>query len=609
MRDFKVLFYDAPSPMWVFDINNLNILDVNKAATRVYGYTYKEFLGMTIAQLRPREDLEMMFSALSGLNSHRLKAGEFRHTDKNGTVFSVEIISYSVEFKGRPARVVVAQNIDDRRAIAGQLEITQAKLNKILETTGVGFFQVDVNHRIIYWNYAAEVMIGYQREYVIGKDLWEIFAEARHTDFDTKLEEAIAQNTKVEFTYYFWPVQKWLNISAYPLADGLIVHFRDITESKLYEERLLEKIEQMQEISYFNSHYIRKPVASLLGLASLIINGNVADNEYREVAGHIEACSVELDEVLHKINNKVNDEFANSLFEQVETFSITQLLKKIAKDFKRAGINQHIVVKGCSKSIDFFGNRQGLEIAVKCLIDNAVKFSEPTSNIELCLEIIGGNVILSVRDFGVGINRQLVNTIFVGFTKKSVARKLGRGLAKVAEVAHRHNGAVWVESQPAKGAIFSMRLPVSSIAGHKKCHSDKGDQSLPGVEVTYNSELNYIVTDWNGFHSGHSVKTGCFKILNAVITHGCTKILNDNTHLLGTWDTAVEWVAKTYFPMLQEAGVTHVAWVYSKSTFSRLATDMTIESVAANVVTKPFEDAEEAKQWLITQPIRQYQEA
>jgi two-component system CheB/CheR fusion protein len=489
------------------------------------------------------------------------------------------------------------------------LEITQAKLNKVLESTGVGFFQVDINHHITYWNHAAELMIGYNREYVIGKDIWDIFAEARHTDFDIKLKEAVSQNTNVEFTYYFWPVQKWLNISAYPMADGLIVHFRDVTESKLYEERLLEKIEQMQEISYLNSHYIRKPVASLLGLAALIADGTVADGEYREVAAHIKDCSVELDEVLHKINSKVNDEFANSLFEQVETFSITQMLKQVVKDFELAGIKQRIVIKGCSKSIDFFGNRQGIEIAVKCLITNAAKFSQPGDSIEVCLEVIGGNIILSVRDFGVGINRQMINTIFVGFNKKSVARKLGRGLAKVAEVAHRHNGAVWVESQPGKGSVFSMRLPVSTIAGHRKCDTGNADPAnLPGVGIRYNKKQNYILADWAGFHSGHSVKTGCFKLLDAVLAHGCPHILNDNTNVIGTWDNAVDWVAQTFFPMLQDAGVTHIAWVYSKSTFSRLSTDLTIESIPGNIITKTFDDAGAAGQWLVKQPSHQYQE-
>jgi len=59
-KSYRLLFDGNPQPMWVFDSQSLKILDVNRAAVMKYGYTLEEFLNMTIADIRPPEDLERL---------------------------------------------------------------------------------------------------------------------------------------------------------------------------------------------------------------------------------------------------------------------------------------------------------------------------------------------------------------------------------------------------------------------------------------------------------------------------------------------------------------------------------------------------------------------
>jgi PAS domain S-box-containing protein len=580
--------------MWVFDVNTLVILEVNEAAINYYGFSKKEFLSKTIIDLRPPEDIQLIKILLPQIKSSQTNFREFRHKDKKGRVFYVEIMSYPVVFNGTDARIVVAQNIDEKKAIVGQLEFTQAKLNKILESTSIGFFQTDLNSNVTYWNTAAEKKIGYTRDYVLGKNIWDVLTEAIDSEFYYQYHEAMHKRINVEFVFYYWPIQKWFAVNAYPVFDGLIVHFRDITENKIYEERLLEKIEQLQEVSYLNSHYIRKPVATLLGLTRLITNNIVDDNEYREIASHIEQCSIELDKVVRKVNSKVNEDFTNYLFDELSNFSLTGVIKKLVEKFHHKNPSHQIILKS-DKEISFYGNKQGIEVAVDCLITNAIKFSKGIKKIEVSLVLIDSNVVLSVKDYGVGIDSKTINKIFISFAKKSAAKQLGSGLSKISEVVHRHNGNVWVESKPGKGSVFSIRLPVSNIASLNECSMA---EAARGVKVSYDKELKHVVASWYGFHSLHSVKAGCLKLLKALVKNNCSKMLNDNTSVMGTWYEAVEWVVKEYFPMLKEAKVTHIAWVYSKSTFSRLSADMALEAPLDDIIVKTFDNKSTARQWL-----------
>jgi two-component system cell cycle sensor histidine kinase/response regulator CckA len=124
-ESYRRLFERHPQPMWVFDPRSLRFLAVNEAALATYGYSREEFLAMTIADIRPPEDREALRGALADADRRYASAGVWRHRKKDGTIMNVRVASNALEFEGRTARLVLAEDITDRMRLEEQLRQAQ----------------------------------------------------------------------------------------------------------------------------------------------------------------------------------------------------------------------------------------------------------------------------------------------------------------------------------------------------------------------------------------------------------------------------------------------------------------------------------------------------
>jgi PAS domain S-box-containing protein len=113
---YKTLFYKSPLPKWIYDESTLGFLEVNEAAVRLYGYSQKEFLQMTIMDIRPEEDKPKLAEDVEEVRNNPgiEKASRWRHIKKNGQMIDVEIIAHPIDFSSRKARMVVVNDITER---------------------------------------------------------------------------------------------------------------------------------------------------------------------------------------------------------------------------------------------------------------------------------------------------------------------------------------------------------------------------------------------------------------------------------------------------------------------------------------------------------------
>ena len=87
-------------------------------------------------------------------------------------------------------------------------------------------------------------------------------------------------------------------------------------------------------------------------------------------------------------------------------------------------------------------------------------------------------------------------------------------------------------------------------------------------------------------------------MLDLLKKNKCSKVLNDNRNVKGSWSEASDWAGKEWLPEMEAAGLRFLAWVYSPSRFSQLAAEKSVNVSRANVVIKFFDDIEEASNWL-----------
>ena len=131
----------------------------------------------------------------------------------------------------------------------------------------------------------------------------------------------------------------------------------------------------------------------------------------------------------------------------------------------RAGVD--LVVRVPDPSVDVVGDRWQLVSAVANLVDNAIKYSDRGSSVEVAVSVDGDDAVLAVSDHGMGIPTRDVDRIFERFYRVDQARSRGTGgsglgLSIVRHVALNHGGRVEVQSRLGEGSTFLLTVPRAS---------------------------------------------------------------------------------------------------------------------------------------------------
>ena len=132
-EEHRTLFENNPFPVWVYDSYTLRFLAVNEATVAEYGYSREEFLKMTLLDIQPPEEAERLIAAVEAARGAGLVVSEWRHRRKDGSVFDVEINAQALDFRGRPARIVLARDITVRKRAIRALERSEGRFRTLFE--------------------------------------------------------------------------------------------------------------------------------------------------------------------------------------------------------------------------------------------------------------------------------------------------------------------------------------------------------------------------------------------------------------------------------------------------------------------------------------------
>jgi hypothetical protein len=119
------------------------------------------------------------------------------------------------------------------------------------------------------------------------------------------------------------------------------------------------------------------------------------------------------------------------------------------------------------------------------------------------------------------------------------------------------------------------------------------------INIEFEKEQAYLYVDWKGYQTERSVMAGCEKMLELLQQHQLSRVLNDNTNVLGIWTPASKWVGENWFPRMKAAGLRQFAWVYSPSRLSQISTDESLKATPTPEIIQTFNNKEEAMRWLV----------
>ncbi len=258
-----------------------------------------------------------------------------------------------------------------------------------------------------------------------------------------------------------------------PVINGLLIKLRDIDREKRNELAMQEQLDtlrrQNQNKSAFLStisHEFRTPLTSIIGYSEFL-SANPADSdmvaEDAEVI-HREATRLSrmVDDVL--LMDRVDNGHLSLNLKQVD---VNAMVTSVTEAMRPLLVRHRLVLQLDPALPRVLGDQDRLEQALTNLISNAVKFSDHGGAITVATARSGAEIVISVRDEGMGIAPDDRERIFQRFERveTGIAGRTvgtGLGLAIVSEIANLHHGRVEVESAIGEGSTFSIMLPVSA---------------------------------------------------------------------------------------------------------------------------------------------------
>jgi PAS domain S-box-containing protein len=312
------LFNGSPLAIYIMAKGSLKILNVNKAIIKLYGYTEKEFSKMTALDIRPEEDHEH-FKNYVRKEKGPDESGIALHQKKNGEKFYVRFNFHNIPLVKEDAVLIMITDIDENlkkeRRINELLHLYEA----VNQATHDVIWDYDLLANKITFMQGFEEIYGYDKEHepYDFNDMTDVYQDDRPTvqKFFTDLIASKQKAWVIEYRFLCangtikYVRDRGLvvfNKAGEPIR--LIGAMQDIDKQKRYEQQLISRNEQLEEIAWINSHEVRRPLSNILALARMIKEYPSPSNEISTLIEYLYNSSQELDNAVNLINKRTSAE-------------------------------------------------------------------------------------------------------------------------------------------------------------------------------------------------------------------------------------------------------------------------------------------------------------
>lgn len=363
--------------------------------------------------------------------------------------------------------------------------IERTQQASLLNLTHDSIFVRHLDNVITYWNRGAQELYGFTAEEAIGKRSHEFL----HTIFPAPLEdinmellrtgrwEGELRHTRADGTEVVVSSRWALRRGEHGQPSAIMETNNDITERRRREDEIrglnqqlasrsteLEaKNKELEAFAYSISHDLRAPLRHMSGYAELLQKKSAAVLDAKS-----QRYMLMIQEAAKRMGDLIDDLLAFSRIGRTDTqktlVSLEQLVKEAISEVQQETDGRNIVWN-VGNLPNFYGDRSMLRLVFVNLLSNAVKFTRTRPRAEIaigCDEANQDEVVLFVRDNGVGFDMKYVNKLFGVFQRLHPSQTFegtGIGLATVQRIVQRHGGKVWAEGIVDQGATFYLSAP------------------------------------------------------------------------------------------------------------------------------------------------------
>jgi len=353
----------------------------------------------------------------------------------------------------------MAKQLDEKLDIIGEQNNLQ---EVVLKSMKEGVLAVDYEERILLLNETASSILSIKDTNLTGKTLQEVIRVSEIQKFFKKIiSEGNPQEAEIILQH---DKDKFLQLSGTLLYDmdnkalGALVVFNDISNLKQLDTLKKDLVANV-------SHELRTPVTTIKGFIETLKEGAIDDpkNAVRFlniISKHIDRLNMLIDDllILAKLEEKPEEI-------KMDVENIRPLLKSVTEDLEFKANEKKISINiDCDEKLSARINKHLIEQAISNLLDNAVKYSDKKTNIEVSAHNDEDKLVIVIKDEGYGISQEHIPRLFERFYRIDKGRSreeggTGLGLAIVKHIINTMHGTIDVESTLGEGTTFIVKIP------------------------------------------------------------------------------------------------------------------------------------------------------
>ena len=462
----------------------------NDQATRLFGYSREELMGLHVNELVPealRERHSENMSAYHENASPRRMGRELTFTAvrKDGSGVPVEIGLSPLETSEGRFVICVLRDVTDVVEAQRELRQSEAKYRVIVESAHEGILVLDTEAKVTYANPRMAEILGYEPGGLIGRTTFELTDDAGREEIARRLERRREGLTELyDFRYTHRDGSDiWVLIAATPLTDkdgeftGSLLMVADVTERRRLEGRLrhAQKMDVVGQLTGGIAHDFNNMLTIMIGNLELLDRLTEDDEQLSALVRAGLGAGLRGEALTRRLLA-----FSRKDALRPERCDIRQIIEGL-DPLVRQTLGEHISIEiSCPEAPETIADKSQLENALVNLVVNA-RDAMPQGgalSVQAGIAVLdaaqaanigdiapGKYAMLTVTDSGQGMSPELLDKVFEPFfTTKESGKGTGLGLAMVYDFVKGSNGSITIESQLGKGTTVRLYLPASQPA-------------------------------------------------------------------------------------------------------------------------------------------------